>query len=342
MVKAASCRETATLRGVPYLIIGEGSLTGRPAEEVGALGRAASAHGGERSLAPVTSSFPDALNLLRSASKRLLELAPMPEGNELHRYAEHQADLFAGRVVSVAAPNGRFAEGAKLLDRRKLRSVEAYGKHLFYDFGKNRQLHIHLGLYGKFRDGAMPFPEPKGALRLRISARDHWLELRGPTACHVLDAEDRAHLIARLGPDPLRPDANPDLAVARIRKSRAPVGALLMDQAVISGIGNIYRAELLFRSGLNPFRPGMTVGEDALHALWIDAQMLLREGMVDRRIVTTRPVDRPHKKGKARRGETHYVYRRRGLPCFVCQTEIRMEEFVGRKLYWCPSCQPLS
>ncbi len=263
----------------------------------------------------------------------------MPEGNELHRFAERHAAIFSKRVVTVDAPNGRFADGALQLSRRKLRAVDAYGKHLFYDFGKNRHLHIHLGLYGKFREGEMPFPEPKGALRLRISTRDHWVELRGPTACHVLDKEDRDNLVARIGPDPLRQDADPKLAIEHIRKSRAPIGALLMDQSVIGGIGNIYRAELLFRSRLNPLRAGNTVSEVTLAELWLDAKALMHDGMIDRRIVTTRPADRPHKKGKARRGETHYTYHRRGLPCFICQTEIQMKEFIGRKLYWCPGCQ---
>ena len=112
-----------------------------------------------------------------------------------------------------------------------------------------------------------------------------------------------------------------------------------MDQSVIGGIGNIYRAELLFRAGLSPFRAGNSVDGEALEHLWRDAEVLMRDGMVDRRIVTTRPADRPHKKGKARRGETHYVYRRRGLPCLICGTEVQMKEFIGRKLYWCPTCQ---
>ena len=248
--------------------------------------------------------------------------------------------MFAGAVVRVEAPNGRFEEGAKLLDRRKLKAVEAFGKHLFYDFGAKRQLHVHLGLYGKFREGEMPYPDPKGALRLRISTARHWLELRGPTACDVLNEEQREKLLARIGPDPLRDDADMDEAITRIRKSRSPIGALLMDQSVISGLGNIYRAELLFRAQLSPFRQGITLTTKHLKGLWNDARTLLRDGMVDRRIVTTRPADRPHPKGKARRFETHYVYRRKGLECFICGTEVAMREFVGRKLYWCPKCQP--
>jgi formamidopyrimidine-DNA glycosylase len=264
----------------------------------------------------------------------------MPEGNELHRHADQHAELFCSRIVTVEGPNGRFEDGAALLNRRKLRSVEAYGKHLFYDFGAGRHLHIHLGLYGKFRTGELPFPDPRGALRLRFSSRHHWLELRGPTACEVLTAAEREKLVARIGPDPLREDANPAAAIDRILASRAPIGALLMDQSVISGIGNIYRAELLFRARLNPFRPGNSVSKTELVKLWKEARELLRAGMIDRRIVTTRPADRPHPSGRARRGETHYVYRRHHLACFICGGEIRVEEFIGRKLYWCPECQP--
>jgi len=263
----------------------------------------------------------------------------MPEGNEIHRYAERHTAMFAGHRIIVAAPNGRFEPGAKLLNGRKLFSVDAYGKHLFYTFGAKLNLHVHLGLYGKFRDGDMPFPEPKGALRLRFSTQDCWLELRGPTACDVLDEEGRHKLTARIGPDPLRKDARPKTAFAHILNSRTPIAALLMDQSVIGGIGNIYRAELLFRAGLNPFEAGKQVPEIKLRSLWKDAKTLMQAGMIDRRIVTTKPADRPHPKAKARGGETHYVYHRTGLPCFICQTEIRMKEFVGRKLYWCPTCQ---
>jgi endonuclease VIII len=264
----------------------------------------------------------------------------MPEGNELHRHAEQHGELFAGRIFTVESPNGRFAGGAALLNRRKLRSVEAYGKHLFYDFGTNRQLHIHLGLYGKFRTGELPFPEPKGALRLRFSSRQHWLELRGPTACEVLTEAKREQLIARIGPDPLREDADFIQAANRMLKSRTAIGALLMDQSVISGIGNIYRAELLFRARLNPFQPGNTIPRKMLTKIWKEARELMRAGMIDRRIVTTRPADRPHPNGKARRGETHYVYRRHRLPCFICGSEVNRQEFVGRRLYWCEHCQP--
>ncbi len=266
----------------------------------------------------------------------------MPEGNEIHRYADLQNKYFAGTIVRVDAPNGRFAQGAQLIDKHKLRAVEGFGKHLFYNFGKDRQLHVHLGLYGKFRDGEMPYPEPKGALRIRISNAAHWLELRGPTACDVLSDAAREKLLARIGPDPLRPDADPAPFISRVTRSRSPIAGLLMDQSVVGGIGNIYRAELLYRARISPFAKGNQITAAQLTALWKDARTLMQDGIKDRRIVTTRPADRPHPKGKPRRGEIHYVYRRQGQHCFLCGSEISMREFVGRKLYWCPGCQRFS
>src|ERR1700677_1153178 len=91
----------------------------------------------------------------------------MPEGNEIHRWAARHAAAFAGRTVRVDGPQGRFTD-ADVLDSRKLLRVMAVGKHLGYDFGKDRILHVHLGLQGDFTEGAGPLPPVKGALRLRM------------------------------------------------------------------------------------------------------------------------------------------------------------------------------
>ena len=166
-----------------------------------------------------------------------------------------------------------------------------------------------------------------------------WVELRGPTDCTVWTTAQWDALRERLGPDPLDGDA-PEKAYERIAKSKKAIGQLLMEQEVIAGIGNIYRAELLFRARVSPFRPGNEVPEQVLYGLWKDALELMPRAMVDRRIVTTRAKDRPHPRGKAQRDEVHYVYRRHGQPCFVCGTSIRRVDMVGRTLYWCPTCQP--
>lgn len=263
----------------------------------------------------------------------------MPEGNEIYRYAQRHTAMFAGKTICVEAPNGRFA-GAALLTGRKLKAVLAHGKHLGYDFGRDRKLHVHLGRFGDFTEGKMPFPEVRGILRMRWSTRTDWLELRGPTDCSVFTDQQWQELEKRLGADPLAPNSDPLPAFARVRKANLSIGALLMDQTVFAGIGNIYRAELLYRSKQNPFTAGKDVSEQTLKAIWKDAVKLMAGGMVDRRIVTTRPKDRPHPNGSARSEETHYVYRRHGKPCFVCHTPIRRVEMAGRTLYWCPTCQP--
>jgi len=166
-----------------------------------------------------------------------------------------------------------------------------------------------------------------------------WVELRGPMDCTVYSQTQWEKLLKRLGPDPLNGDS-PDEFIAKVRKSKKPIGALLMDQAIAAGIGNIYRAELLFRARLSPFVTGKDVTEETLKAIWNDALPLMKAGMVDRRIVTTLPKDRPHGKGKVLKEEAHYVYRQHGKECFVCGTKIMRRDMAGRNLYWCPTCQP--
>jgi len=294
----------------------------------------------------------------------------MPEGNEIHRWAERHTAAFAGRPVRVEAPTSSRFEDASLLDGKTLLRVMAVGKHLGYDFGKDRILHVHLGMYGDFVEGTGPLPEEKGALRVRIwndetvkrgvlpgehkrhgwysedDGTGHvepesvaWVELRGPTDCSVYSQEKWDTLLKRLGPDPLNGDG-PDEFVKKVRARKTAVGALLMDQTVAAGVGNIFRAEVLFRAKLSPFTPGSDVPEVTLKAIWKDLGPLMKAAMVDRRIITTKPKDRPTKKtGLPLKEEAHYVYRRQGKPCLVCGTKILTKEMAGRNLFWCPVCQ---
>jgi endonuclease-8 len=267
----------------------------------------------------------------------------VPEGHTLYRLAREQSELFAGRPVRLSSPQGRFAAGAALLDGRVLDEIFSYGKHLFAGFGADT-VHVHLGLYGTFISGAGAPPPARGALRMRWEGEGPdgtgvWADLRGPTACEVLPAPEVDRILARLGPDPLRPRADGTRAHRRIAGSRTPVGALLMDQSVLAGVGNVYRAELLFRHRISPFRPGRDVGAELWARMWTDLVTLMRSGVRLGRIVTTRPEDRSRRRGAVQRDDAHYVYRRTGLPCRVCGTEIRTQVMVGRNLYWCPACQ---
>ena len=263
----------------------------------------------------------------------------MPEGHTIHRIAGQQQKQFGGHVVTASSPQGRFAEGAGLIDGHVLLRTEAFGKHLLHHYEGGVLLHIHLGLYGKFTTGTGEPPEPRGALRLRLVGNDRWADLRGPTACELIEPDERTALLARLGPDPLRKDADPDAAFARLARSRTSVGALLMDQKVIAGIGNVYRAELLFRHGIDPFLPGRALPHEVWRDAWSDLVVLMGAGVRSGRIVTVRAEDKPRKKGPLNRQEAVYVYRRAGQPCRVCGTEVRTEQMVARNLFWCPSCQ---
>jgi endonuclease VIII len=267
----------------------------------------------------------------------------VPEGHTLFRLARDQSLAFAGRPVHVTSPQGRFAAGATLLDGRVLDEVTSYGKHLFACFGADT-LHVHLGLYGSYTSGTGVPPAPRGALRMRWEGEGPdglgvWTDLRGATACEVLTTAEVDRILDRLGPDPLRPRTDGTRAHRRISGSRTAIGALLMDQSVLAGVGNVYRAELLFRHRVSPFRPGRDVDADLWARMWADLVVLMRAGVRMGRIVTTRPEDRTRRRGAVVREDAHYVYRRTGLPCRICGTEVRTEPMVGRNLHWCPVCQ---
>lgn len=276
----------------------------------------------------------------------------MPEGHTLHRLAGVLRDRFAGRPVEVTSPQGRFADSAAMLDGHRLDGAEAWGKHLFVAFEGERFVHVHLGLYGKLDVHEGPPPPPVGQVRLRLVTppgstspeRAAYADLRGATACELMTEEQRAAVVARLGPDPLRSDADPTAAWARISRSRTPIGALLMDQSVVAGVGNVYRAEVLFRHRVHPLRPGNTLRRGQFHAMWADLVELMTEGVATGRIDTVRAEHTPEAMGRDPRRDDHggevYVYRRHDQPCHVCGAKVRTEVLAARNSFWCPKCQP--
>ena len=185
-------------------------------------------------------------------------------------------------------------------------------------------------------------PEPIGAVRVRLLASDTVADLRGPTACEVLQPEEVQAVIAKLGPDPLVDghDEGRDRFVDRAIKKATPIGLILMDQNVVSGIGNVYRAELLFRARLDPHKPGRLVPRETLVALWDDWSYLLDIGVKTGQMMTMDDLsDEDYRNALAHRDDRHWVYHRTGKPCRVCGTPIVMEMAAGRKLYFCPTDQ---
>jgi endonuclease-8 len=272
----------------------------------------------------------------------------MPEGHTLHRLSTSLSDAFAGHALRVSSPQGRFAAEAAQLDRAVLLTAESAGKHLFLDFDADRVVHVHLGLIGGFdvHTEVAEVPLPVGQVRLRLArVGDHssYADLRGATQCDLITGARRAEIVAKLGPDPLRPDADPMRAWQRISRSPRAIGDLLMDQAVLARVGNVYRAEVLFRHRLHPLRPGRTLRIGQWRSMWADLVDLLAEGVRTGRIDTVRPEHTPEAMGRAPRVDDHggevYVYRRTGRPCLVCGSTIRTDVLVGRNIFWCPQCQ---
>lgn len=267
----------------------------------------------------------------------------MPEGHTLHRLARLHQRRFASAPVAVSSPQGRFAASAAAVDGRVLRRTSVWGKHLFHHYAHGPIVHVHLGLYGSFTEWARPpdapMPAPVGQVRMRMVGAEYGTDLRGPTVCELIDEAQVSEVLARLGPDPLRRDADPAWPWTRISKSRRPIGALLMDQTVIAGVGNVYRSELLFRHGIDPYRLGRSVTEAEFSAAWTDLVALMKVGLRRGKIFVVRP---EHDHGAPSylpdRPRT-YVYRRAGESCRVCATTIRTAELEGRNVFWCPSCQ---
>jgi endonuclease VIII len=259
----------------------------------------------------------------------------MPEGHTIHRAARDQRKMLAGKVLDVSSPQGRFYTGAATLDGMTCTGIEAYGKHLFYLFQHDLALHVHLGLFGRFRTAKTPAAMPRGEVRVRLMSPTHVVDINGPNNCEVLDAGAMAARVACIGPDVLRPDADREAAWRRIHKSRAAFGQLLMDQKVMAGIGNIYRTELLWRARLHPLTSGKQISRALFDAVWDDAVQLLQIGVANNAIITVDNV----KKSRSRYGERVNIFGKKACP--VCAGEIDKFELATRRVFVCQTCQPL-
>lgn len=288
----------------------------------------------------------------------------MPEGHSIHRIARHFDELFLHQPLQLSSPQGRFTEGANLLHGKRAVASEAYGKHWFLYFEHDLVLNVHLGMYGAWTFGgsgassigaprkigeqedhnttAIELTTPRPTTRVRIIGDTSWADLVGASVCRTLTREEAQQVIDSIGPDPLRPDADPARFYAFASKTRRRIGAILMDQKVLGGIGNIFRAEGLFRLQLNPHLSANVLDVETYERIWNDQVHLLNIGVQTGRIITTDPEHRPGIPLKeAFPKHANYVYQRHGQRCLVCsQDAIIVEPMEARKLYWCTVCQP--
>jgi endonuclease-8 len=256
---------------------------------------------------------------------------------------------FAGDILvdpTIASANGRMGQTNQRGTVVDEEILDDAGENSLASIGAPRRTRVHVRMSEQTKglaDEGLEWPPPVvGQVRLRLMTDITAADLRGPTACVIQTPDEMLASIAKLGPDPLvgDPAENEGRFVRAVRKKQTVIALLLMDQAVVSGIGNVYRAEMLFRQRLNPHTPGRDVPEDVVRALWHDWVRLLAIGVETGQMMTMDDLspDR-YRAAMASRDDRHWVYHRAGLPCRVCGTEIALEEIGARKLYWCPRCQ---
>lgn len=268
----------------------------------------------------------------------------MPEGHTIHRLARDLRKDLVGGAIHASSPQGRFDSEAKRIDNSTLSRADAWGKHLFVEFSAGQAsgeiFHVHLGLIGKFRRKPSPPPEPVGEIRLRLSSDKATWDLSGPTVCEMIDPDRYDDIVASLGPDPLRRGNGLPEFATRLARKRIPIGAALLDQKVIAGIGNVYRAEFCFLEGVHPNRPANTLTDDEVERLWQLAVDQLKRGVRLNRIVTRDEAEAGMKAGRIGDDDRLYAYKRTDLPCRRCDTPIELLMVANRKMWFCPTCQP--
>lgn len=264
----------------------------------------------------------------------------MPEGHTIHRLARRHRDAIVGERLHVSSPQGRFSAGADRLDGQRLDDVRAVGKHLFYEWERGDLLHVHLGLFGRFRLHRTDPPLPTDGTRLAMEGGDVTVYLSGPTACELIEPSEETAIRDRLGPDPISQPGEVDRFAAALGRRRIPIAAAVLDQKVVAGIGNVYRSELLFRQGIDPRVPANELDDDAMRDLWDDTVAQLRAGERSGRIITVDPADVGARRRSDLRGERRrYVYKRAGESCWRCGETVVADEIGGRTAFWCPACQ---
>jgi len=256
---------------------------------------------------------------------------------------------FAGEILvdpTIASANGRMGQTNQRGTDPDVPILDAAGENSLTSIGAPRRARVHVRMSEQttgLADEGDEWPPPVvGQVRLRLLSDATCADLRGPTACVLQTPDEVASTIAKLGPDPMVDDvtAGEEIFAAVVRRKPTPIGQLLMDPSVVSGIGNVYRAELLYRARQNPHTPGRDVPDEVVRHIWRDWVRLLAVGVETGQMMTMDDLDPDaYRAAMASRDDRHWVYHRAGLPCRVCDTAIVVEEMAGRKLYWCPYCQ---
>lgn len=247
------------------------------------------------------------------------------------------------RVAPSILIHGASAEHAKLGQTGMQGVLDEAGEDSLASIGAPRKTRVRMAEEDRESGELETFPpEPVGQVRVRLLNELVCADLRGPTACEVLTHDEMLSVVRRLGPDPANDasDSERQRFVDRVKRTRSPIGLVLMNQSIIAGIGNVYRAELLFRAQIDPHTPANDLSEQAINELWDDWAHLLDDGIRVGQMITIDGLSgEDYQRALVERDERHWVYKLEGTACKRCGTNIALEEFGARKLYWCPGCQ---
>ena len=286
----------------------------------------------------------------------------MPEGDTLYKIQERLRAAALGAVVSSFELPRRDTVVTRVVGSR-IEQVDAYGKNLFIGFSCKLVLHVHLKMLGAVRvlDPARVARVFLGEVSARIvcgegDARVGIVVLRAPVA-HLVRPAEMQRIVSSLGPDPLRDGFSVDAVVERLRAlDDTPLGEAIMDQRAMAGVGNVYKSEILFAKGMDPFAPVHAYTGDELAALVKHTEIVMRANVEQRlprvpaaggvRYAFQRRTRSPRAPGSgagAQGGQNpHAVYMRHGKGCLTCGGRIlsRPQGEQQRVTYFCPVCQP--
>lgn len=260
----------------------------------------------------------------------------MVEGHSVHRVASRFFKKFVGSVFVATSPNGRFTEGAAAINRKKFTKIEAVGKNLFAFFGKNRVVHIHFGMSGRWAIFSnKDTPEHKSTTRLVLTNRRLGLTAHLSAMTVKFGNEDMyKRLRSKLGEDPLNSAADHEALRMRVQASKKSISRLLMDQSYFAGVGNIYRAEILFCARINPGIIGSDITDEEFNRIWKTSVKLMQTGFQTGRITSlTKSVAKTLGDVNRRR----YVYNQTN--CIVCKSRISSWKENSRTVWACLECQ---
>lgn len=267
----------------------------------------------------------------------------MAEGHAVARWGDALRELIGERVAEIQVPP-RWRDRAANIRGAELTVVRTHGKHLVLQFSNDWVVHTHAMQYGSWQIGPIGQELRKDArfARLRLTTPRHEVVFFHGPVMEVLSLDELAkhERFTSLGPDLLHDDFSIDAVIEAIHKQGdREIGDVILDQRVVSGIGNIYKSEGLFLATIHPRRAAAEIGDNELRVLFDELIPLMQDGRRQPSWIITLPPDL-----QLEPWMRNWVYQRRGQPCFVCATKIEMfrQGDFQRTSYFCPHCQPQS